>query len=67
VVSPGSSAGTVFVVADPGKKYAAASIDALAGFGYGAVRASTLPAGLLGMIPLGPALDAEAARRPVSG
>ena len=67
VVGAGSGASTVFVVADPGKKYAAASPGTLAGFGYGSVRATTLPAGLLGMIPLGPALDPDAARRPVSG
>ncbi|MGH3628833.1 MAG: type VII secretion protein EccB, partial [Sciscionella sp.] len=62
--SDGSS--TVFVIADPGHKYAAASVGTLAGFGYGSVKPVSLPPQFLHLIPSGKALDATAARRPVA-
>lgn len=66
VGSPNGSS-TVFVVADPGKRYAAASVQALTGFGYGSVQPVTLPVGLVQMIAAGPALDATAALEPPAG
>jgi hypothetical protein len=66
VVSSGNSS-TVYVVADPGKKYAASSITALAGFGYGSVTPVKLPDGVLKLIGEGPALDPNAALQPVGG
>jgi type VII secretion protein EccB len=67
VVRSDSGAPTVFVVAEPGKKFAAASADVLSGFGYGGVTPVSLPDQLLPMIPTGPALDPAAATRPVTG
>jgi type VII secretion protein EccB len=58
---------TVFVIAEPGKKFAVTSADVLSGFGYGAVTPASLPVQLLPLIPTGPALDPTAARRPVRG
>lgn len=60
-------AATEFVVAAPGRKYAFASRDALAGFGYDDVKPARLAVELLPLIPTGPALDPVAARRPVTG
>jgi type VII secretion protein EccB len=67
VVKSDNGAPTVFVVAEPGKKFAAASTDVLTGFGYGGVQPVSLPGQLLPMIPTGPALDPAAAIRPVTG
>jgi type VII secretion protein EccB len=75
VLGPGSAAvarvrdgsPTVFVIAEPGKKFAVTSPDVLSGFGYGAVKPVSLPVQLLPLIPTGPALDPTAARRPVTG
>lgn len=60
-------ASTVFVVADPGEKFAATSKAVLAGFGYGNVTPAKVPVELMPLIPTGPALDPAAARRPVTG
>jgi type VII secretion protein EccB len=57
---------TRFVIAAPGSKFAASAL-ALGGLGYGSVTPVTLPAHLLLLIPNGPALDTEAARRSISG
>ena len=65
--SAASNPKTVFVVAAPGERYAAASTAALAGFGYAGVNPVRLPAQVLALVPAGPALDATAARQPVPG
>ena len=57
---------TRFVIAAPGRKFAASAL-ALNGLGYNAVTPVTLPDNLLLLIPSGPALDTDSARRPVSG
>lgn len=75
VLSPGRAAvarssnrsATVFVIADPGEKFAVTSASVLAGFGYDSVKPALVPAELLPLIPTGPALDPTAARRPASG
>jgi type VII secretion protein EccB len=56
---------TVFVVAAPGERFAAASTAALAGFGYAAATPVRMPAEVLALVPAGPALDPAAARQPV--
>lgn len=57
---------TTFLVAEPGKRYAAATPQVLPAFGYGDVKPTTVPAQLLALIPVGKALDPLAARTPVS-
>ena len=56
---------TTFLVAEPGKRYAAATTGVLAGFGYDKVTPSTVPAQLLALIPVGQALNPTAALTPV--
>ena len=67
VARSSGGAATLFVVADPGKKFAVASPDVLGGFGYAGHKPSTVPFELLPLIPTGPALDPVAARRPTTG
>jgi len=67
VVKSSDGSATVFVVAEPGKKFAAASPEVLGGFGYSGISPVSLPSQLLPMIPTGPALDPLAARSPVTG
>lgn len=75
VLPPGSGAlvrstngsSTVYLVAYPGAKYAAASSGVLTLFGYGGVKPDPLPPELIALLPPGPALDQQAARRPVTG
>jgi type VII secretion protein EccB len=67
VARSSNGAATVFVVADPGRKFAVTSPDVLAGFGYPAGATATVPSQLLPLIPNGPPLDPAAARRPVTG
>jgi type VII secretion protein EccB len=57
---------TLFLVAEPGTKYPAASKDAINALGYGSATPSTLPVQVLPLIPSGKSLDPVAARRPVS-
>lgn len=52
---------TVFFVAGPGEKYAAASTQALKGFGYAGVKPVQLPIQLEQLVPPGPAFDPSAA------
>lgn len=63
VVGPSNGAATRFVVAAPGRKFAA-SPDALASLGYGSVSPVLMPSQFLLLVPTGPALDPDAARRP---
>lgn len=58
---------TVYLVAYPGTKYAAASSTVLTLFGYGGTKPAPLPPELIALLPPGPALDQQAARRPVAG
>ena len=67
IVRSGDGSPTVFLVAQPGRKYAFAEPGLLTAFGYRVVTASTLPGQLLPLVPTGPALDAAAARKPVTG
>jgi type VII secretion protein EccB len=66
IAKPDDGSATIFVVAEPGKKFAMASADVMAGFGYGSVKPTSLPVELLPLIPTGPALDPNAARRLVT-
>jgi type VII secretion protein EccB len=62
-----ASAATVTVVADTGRRYAVASRAALAKLGYGGVVMPRIPAGLVALLPQGPALDPTRARQPPAG
>ncbi|WP_375500227.1 type VII secretion protein EccB [uncultured Jatrophihabitans sp.] len=66
IVRSNDHSATTFLVAEPGRRYAAASSDVLAGFGYADVTPATIPAQLLALIPVGLALDPVAARTPVA-
>lgn len=57
---------TVFLLADPGRLYAFSSRDLLGGFGYSGAQTVRVPEALIALLPQGPALDPDAARRPVS-
>jgi type VII secretion protein EccB len=67
LVKASDGSATVFVVAEPGKKFAVTSADVLTGFGYDHVTPVALPVQLLPMLPTGPALDPAAARRQITG
>jgi hypothetical protein len=58
---PGS--GTVSLVTDAGVRYPLASADLLGPLGYGGVAPVRVPAGLVALLPDGPALDPVAAAR----
>lgn len=53
------SAAAVNLIAEPGKSFPAANLGVLAGFGYGEIEPVVLPAELIKVIPVGPALDRE--------
>lgn len=59
--------GTLYIVADTGKKYAIPNNDALNKLGYGDVDPMKLPAAFADMLRSGSALDPEKARTPVIG
>lgn len=75
VIAPGSAAlarsssgaATPYLIAEPGRKFAVTSKDTLTGFGYAGVQPTVVPAEVLLLIPVGPALDPTAARRPAGG
>jgi type VII secretion protein EccB len=62
LVAQSDRAAPVYLVLEPGLKFPAATLGLLGGFGYGGETPVVLPASLLEVIPLGPALDPEAAR-----
>jgi hypothetical protein len=64
VSAPGASGGTLSVVTDLGRRYSVPDARALEALGLGGVQPTRLPAGLVALIPAGPALDPEAAREP---
>jgi hypothetical protein len=61
--APGAP-GTLSVVSELGIRYPVPSAEVLAALGYGGVRPVALPAGLVSLLPVGPALDPSAARTP---
>lgn len=66
LIQSADGSATVFLVADSGVKFAAASRDVLAAFTYADATPTKLPAQLLALIPTGPALNPTEARRPVT-
>jgi hypothetical protein len=60
--APGVSGDALFLVTDAGVKYPLPSATEAAELGYRARLAARLPAGLLGLLPTGPALDLSALR-----
>jgi type VII secretion protein EccB len=63
--SAGTSAGTVSLVTDAGKRYAVPNDTALAALGYAGSKRVRMPAELVSLLPAGPALDPATARNPV--
>ncbi len=61
--APGVSGTALFLVTDAGVKYPLPSATAAAALGYRSRLAARLPAGLLGLLPTGPALDLSALRK----
>ena len=59
-------AGAVYLIGAPGRRYEAASVGVLTGFGYGNAQPAIVPARLLAVTATGPALDPDAARTPVA-
>jgi len=64
VAAPGATGGAVSVVTEQGRRFAAPGPDVLTMLGYGSVTPTRLPAELVVLVPAGPALDPEQARRP---
>jgi type VII secretion protein EccB len=58
-----ASSGPLSIVTDAGVRYPIADRDALTKLGYGATAAQAVPAGIVALLPEGPALSAEAARK----
>ncbi|GAA1943522.1 type VII secretion protein EccB [Nocardioides hwasunensis] len=52
----------VYYIGAPGRRYAAAGLQTLAGFGYGEVEPVVVPAELIAILPPGPAMDPAKAR-----
>jgi type VII secretion protein EccB len=66
VSAPDAPGGALAVITDQGIRYAVPSPDVLAALGYSSVRPTRLPASLVALLPGGPALDPEAAAKPVT-
>jgi type VII secretion protein EccB len=69
LASPGAPSGALAVVTDQGLRFPVPSREVLSSLGFGDVRPLRLPAGLVALVPSGPALDPAAAVQPalVSG
>lgn len=66
LVRAADGAPTVFLLADPGRLYAFTSPDLLGAFGYAGGETVRVPEALIALLPQGPPLDPDAARRPVA-
>jgi hypothetical protein len=69
LASPSAPSGALAVVTDQGLRFPIPSREVLSSLGFGDVRPLRLPAGLVALVPSGPALDPAAAVQPalVSG
>ncbi|HEX5543697.1 MAG TPA: type VII secretion protein EccB [Micromonospora sp.] len=65
--SPGATGGAICVVTDLGRRYPVTDAEVLTLLGYDEVQPLRLPAGLVALVPAGPALDPAAARTPAIG
>jgi type VII secretion protein EccB len=65
--TPGASSGTVYVITDTGMKYPVSGAEARTALGYGSVRPTGVPAGVLALFPTGATLDPAQARRALAG
>jgi type VII secretion protein EccB len=63
LVAAGASPGALSIVSDLGIRYPLASRDLVAKLGYEGVTPFAMPAELVALLPVGPALDPEAARQ----
>ena len=62
--APGATGGAISVITDLGRRHAVTAADVLETLGYGAVKPVRMPASLVSLVPVGRALDPEAARAP---
>ncbi|GIG90952.1 type VII secretion protein EccB [Plantactinospora endophytica] len=60
--APGATGGAISVVTDQGRRHPVTSGEVLGNLGYGAAKRVRMPAGLVTLIPDGPALDPAKAR-----
>ncbi|NJC68653.1 type VII secretion protein EccB [Planosporangium thailandense] len=63
VASPGDPSGALSIISDLGVRYPLGSRDVLAKFGYDGVTPAAMPAELVALLPVGPALDPEDAQQ----
>ncbi|MFD2419610.1 type VII secretion protein EccB [Amycolatopsis pigmentata] len=61
--APGATPGTAFLVTEVGTKYPLADADVVSALGYGEGSAVVVPAQLLALLPTGPVLSMDAARK----
>jgi type VII secretion protein EccB len=66
VASPGARNGALSIVSDLGIRYPLASRDLVAKLGYEGLTPVAMPAELVALLPVGPALDPEDARKSVA-
>jgi hypothetical protein len=66
MASPEATRGTLYLLTDLGVRHAVSSPDVLEALGYSGVRPVPMPASMAVRVPEGPALDPQAARKPVS-
>ncbi|WP_370942288.1 type VII secretion protein EccB [Amycolatopsis sp. cg5] len=59
---PGAPPGAAFLITELGMRYPVAGPDVMGALGYAETSAVPVPAGLLGLLPAGPLLSADAAR-----
>ncbi|MEV4758200.1 type VII secretion protein EccB [Micromonospora sp. NPDC049559] len=64
--APGATGGAISVVTDLGRRHAVSNTEVLGWLGYRGVKPVRMPANLVALIPVGRALDPEAARAPAS-
>jgi hypothetical protein len=65
--APDAPAGTLHVVTDLGVRHPVPSADVLPMLGYAGVQPVRLPAEIVALMPVGPALYPQAARKPLGG
>src|SRR6266508_1481010 len=67
LASPAAPGGTLSIITDLGIRYSVPSTDVLGMLGYAGVTPVRVPAEVVALLPVGPALDPLAAQQPVAG
>jgi type VII secretion protein EccB len=67
LASPAAPGGTLSIITDLGIRYSVPSTDVLGMLGYAGVTPVRVPAEVVALLPVGPALDPSAAQQPVAG